>query len=244
MTPEDRSQHEDRMMKSDKNKTKDELIREIKALKREFKEHTSSFEKECKIRGKTEEALRMAQVIIDNSPVVLFRRVAGDDPKLVYVSENISQMGYTAQEFLDAKIHFRDIVHPDDFERLGEEIRQYAEEDVEEYTQFYRIMTKDGQIRWVEDQTSVVRDDQGNKIFNQGLLVDITRRKLAEDEVRKSEEKFRRIVETAGEGFILMDEDLKIIDVNDAYCKLLLYLTGEQSLLPVLLGQNIDHRHL
>ena len=210
-------------MKSDKRKTKDELIREIAALKREFKEHTSSFEKECKIRGKTEEALRMAQVIIDNSPVVLFRRVAGDDPKLVYVSDNISQMGYTAKEFLDAKIHFRDIVHPDDFERLGEEIRQYAEEDVEEYTQFYRIMTKDGQIRWVEDQTSVVRDNQGNKIFNQGLLVDITSRKLAEDEVRKSEEKFRRIVETAGEGFILMDEDLKIIDVNDAYCKLLGY---------------------
>ena len=214
-------------MKSDKSKTKDELIQEIKALKREFKERTTSFEKECKIRGQTEEALRMAQVIIDNSPVVLFRRVAGDDPKLVYVSDNISQMGYTAREFLDASIHFRDIVHPDDFERIGEEIRQYAEEDVEEYTQFYRIMTKDGQIRWVEDQTSVVRDDQGNKIFNQGLLVDITRRKLAEDEVRKSEEKFRRIVETAGEGFILMDEDLKIIDVNDAYCNLLGYTREE-----------------
>ncbi len=214
-------------MKADKSKTKDELIREIKALKREFKEHTTSFEKECNIRGKTEEALRMAQVIIDNSPVILFRRVAGDDPKLVYVSDNISQMGYTARDFLDAKIHFRDIVHPDDIERIGEEIRQYAEEDVEEYTQFYRIMTKDGQVRWVEDQTSVVRDDQGNKIFNQGLLVDITRRKLAEDEVRKSEEKFRRIVETAGEGFILMDEDLKIIDVNDAYCKLLGYSREE-----------------
>jgi sigma-B regulation protein RsbU (phosphoserine phosphatase) len=160
-------------------------------------------------------------VIIDNSPVVLFRRVAGDKPRLVYVSDNIRQMGYTAEEFLEEKIYFRDIVHPDDFERVGEEIRQYMEEDVEEYTQFYRLITKDGQIRWVEDQTSVVRDDQGNKIFNQGLLVDITSRKLAEEQVRKSEEKFRRIVETAGEGFILMAEDLKITDANDAYCKML-----------------------
>ena len=214
-------------MKSDKSKTKDELIREITALKQEFKEHTTSLEKECRMRGQTEEALRLAQVIIDNSPVILFRRVAGDDPKLVYVSDNISQMGYTAREFLGHKIHFRDIVHPDDLKRIGEEIMQYAKEDVEEYTQFYRIMTKDGQIRWVEDQTSVVRDEKGNKIFNQGLLVDITRRKLAEDEVRKSEEKFRRIVETAGEGFILMDEELKIIDVNDAYCKLLGYSREE-----------------
>ncbi len=214
-------------MKSEKSKTKDELLRELKALKKQFEEHTNSFEKECQQRGRTEEKLRLAQVIIDNSPVVLFRRVAGDDPKLVYVSDNICQMGYTAREFLDDKIHFRDIVHPEDFERIGEEIRQYAEEDVEEYTQFYRIITKDGQVRWVEDQTSVVRDDTGKKIFNQGLLVDITRRKLAEEEVRKSEEKFRRIVETAGEGFILMDENLKISEVNDAYCKLLGYSRAE-----------------
>jgi sigma-B regulation protein RsbU (phosphoserine phosphatase) len=203
-------------MKSDKNKTKDELIGELKALKKQFEERATSFERECRERGRTEEKLRLAQVIIDKSPVILFRRVA-----------NICQMGYTAQEFLEEKIYFKDIVHPDDMERLGEEIKQYAEEDAEEYTQFYRMMTKDGQVRWVEDQTSVVRDDQGNKIFNQGLLVDITSRKLAEEEVRKSEEKFRRIVETAGEGFILMDEDLKITDVNDAYCHMLGYSRAE-----------------
>jgi len=72
-----------------------------------------------------------------------------------------------------------------------------------------------------------VRDHQGNKIYNQGLLVDITRRKLAEEEVQRSEEKFRRIVETAGEGFILMDEDLKITEVNDAYCHMLGYPRSE-----------------
>jgi sigma-B regulation protein RsbU (phosphoserine phosphatase) len=212
-----------RIMKSDKDKTKDELIRELSAIRRQLEEHTSSFEKECKLHDRAEEELRLAQVIIDNSPVILFRRVAGDSdkPRLIYVSDNIRQMGYTAEDFLEEKIHFRDVVHPDDLERVGEEIKHYMEEDVEEYTQFYRIMTKDGQIRWVEDQTSVVRDDHGNKIFNQGLLVDITSRKLAEEEVRKSEEKFRRIVETAGEGFILMNEDLKIIEANDAYCKLL-----------------------
>lgn len=208
-------------MESDKSKTKDELIRDLKALRKQLEEHTSSFEKECKLHNRAEEELRLAQVIIDNSPVVLFRRVAGDKPRLVYVSDNIRQMGYTAEELLEEKIHFRDIVHPDDLERVGEEIKHYMEEDVEEYTQFYRIMTRDGQIRWVEDQTSVVRDDQGNKIFNQGLLVDITSRKLAEEQVRKSEEKFRRIVETAGEGFILMNEDLKITEANDAYCKML-----------------------
>jgi len=211
----------DEIMKADQDKTKEELILELQAIREKFEDRTRSFEQECAVRCRTEEALDLAQVIIDNSPVVLFRRVAGDQPRLVYVSDNIRYIGYTAVEFLDGKIHFKDVVHPDDFERIGREIKQYAEDDVEEYTQVYRIITKDGQTRWVEDQTSVVRDAQGKKIYNQGLLVDITRRKLAEEELQRSEEKFRRIVETAGEGFILMDEDLKIIEVNDAYCKML-----------------------
>lgn len=214
-------------MKSDKNKTKGELLRELQAIKKQFAEHMRSFEHECVERCQTEEALRLAQVIIDNSPAILFRRIAGDQPKLVYVSDNIRQIGYTAEEFLDGKILYKDVVHPDDLERLGREIRQYARDDLEEYTQVYRIITRDGQTRWVEDRTSVVRDEQGNKTYNQGLLVDITRRKLAEEEVRRSEEKFRRIVETAGEGFILMDGDLEITEVNDAYRRMLGYSRAE-----------------
>jgi sigma-B regulation protein RsbU (phosphoserine phosphatase) len=217
----------DETMKTDKDKTKDELIRELRSLRKQLDERTRSFEKECVVRCQTEEALDLAQVIIDNSPVVLFRRVAGDEPRLVYVSDNVRYLGYTAEEFLDGKIHFKDVVHPDDFDRISREIKQYAEDDLEEYTQVYRFITKDGQTRWVEDQTSVVRDAQGNKIYNQGLLVDITRRKLAEEELQRNEEKFRRIVETAGEGFILMDQDLKITEVNDAYCKMLGYSRAE-----------------
>ena len=91
-------------MTSDKNKTKEELINELNALKKKFEAHTTSFEKECQVRGRTEEELRLAQVIIDNSPVVLFRRLAGEQPRLVYVSDNIRQMGYTPEDFIKEKI--------------------------------------------------------------------------------------------------------------------------------------------
>ena len=234
-------------MKSEVEKSKDGLVQELNYLRRRaaeadelrrrledvqkasaeikarYEARTAELDRECSERDQTAEALRLAEMIVDRSPVILFRRLAGDEPRLIYVSDNIRQMGYTAQEFLSGKIHFRDILHPDDFERMRVEIQAYAEKDVEEYTQYYRCLTKDGQVRWVEDQTTVVRDAAGIKTHNQGILVDITERKLAEDKLRKSEEKFRRIVETAGEGFILMDEDLVITDVNDAYCRLLGY---------------------
>ena len=239
-------------MESDLDKSKDELVQELSYLKRRaaevdelrqrledvqktcdelqssYEARTAEYNKKCIERDQTEKALRMAQVIVDRSPVILFRRSAGAEHRLEYVSENIRQLGYSAEEFLSEKIYFKDIVHPDDIERIGQEIRRYAEEDVEEYTQVYRHLTKSGQVRWVEDQTSVVRDAAGVKTHNQGILVDITERKLAEDALRKSEEKFRRIVATAAEGFILMDEDLVIFEVNDAYCRMLGYSREER----------------
>ena len=238
-------------MKSDMEKSKDELIEELRMLRKQaakavdlqtrlaeleksranlqkhFEERTRELRQECSYRDHTEEALRMAEVIVDRSPAILFRRKADEKSTLVYVSNNIEQLGYKAEAFLSGRIHFRDIVHPDDNERVAEEIKGYAEKDVEEYTQVYRILAKNGDIHWVDDQTSVERDDQGNKTFNQGILVDITERMIAEEELRKSEEKYRRIVETAGEGFILMDENLMIVDVNDAYCRLLGYTREE-----------------
>jgi PAS domain S-box-containing protein len=49
----------------------------------------------------------------------------------------------------------------------------------------------------------------------------------AESEVRKSEEKYRRIVETAGEGFLLMDKELNITDTNETFCRLTGYRREE-----------------
>ncbi len=189
--------------------------------KKRFDDRTQEFALECNERHQMQKALRMSKLIVERSPVILFRRPAGDRLHLEYISENLRQFGYSPEEFLSGALSFRDIVHPDDRERVKDEIDEYARADVEEYSQLYRCLTKSGDIRWVEDQTSVVRNKAGEKTHNQGILIDITKRKLAEDALRKSEEKFRRIVETAAEGFLLMDENFIITDVNNACCRML-----------------------
>ena len=238
-------------MTADQHKTKNELIAELarlrrqaaqaKKLRQELKDLESAFtdlkaqcngqtqalRHECSLRDQIEEALRLAETIVEKSPAVLFRRLAGDKHRLVYVSRNISQFGYSADDFIGGKIEFKNIVHPDDREQLVKEIRKFAQENAEEYVQYYRIMTSRGEVRWIEDQTSVVRDEEGRIIYNQGIAVDITARRLAEEELRKSEEKFRRIIETAGLGFLLMDDDLRIVDVNESYGRMLGYRREE-----------------
>jgi sigma-B regulation protein RsbU (phosphoserine phosphatase) len=217
-------------MRADEARSKAELIAELnqlrqaqEALQCAVADQAASFSAACQARSATEEALQLANVIIDRSPVILFRREAGESGRLVYVSENFRQLGYDPEDFISGKIHFREIVHPDDADRVREEIMAFAEQDLEEYSQIYRVVAPDGKVHWVEDQTSVVRDAEGNKEFNQGILIDFTERKQVQDALRKSEEKFRRIVETAGEGFLLMNEEKRITEVNDACCRLFGY---------------------
>ena len=238
-------------MNTDVSKTRDELLHELKQQREKtvendvLREQLKKAENECQslktrlakrdqefVQERTEHSialkeLGMAQLIVDRSPVVLFRRKAGDDPQLEYISDNLRHFGYAPEKFFNGEIEYRDIVYEKDQDRVNDEIHGFTDADLEEYTQHYRIVTKSGEIRWVEDQTSVVRDEAGTKIHNQGILIDITDRKLAEEKLRKSEQKFRRIVETAAEGFLLMDEDLKIVDVNHAYCRMLGYTREE-----------------
>ncbi|MFC1878200.1 PAS domain S-box protein, partial [Thermodesulfobacteriota bacterium] len=59
----------------------------------------------------------------------------------------------------------------------------------------------------------------GNR-YHQGIVIDIQNKKEAEDKLHKSEEKYRRIVETAGKGFLLMDENMKVVDLNAAFSRM------------------------
>jgi len=173
------------------------------------------------------ERLRLAMKIVEKSPVILFRRLPGDESRLVYVSENIRRIGYQAEDFLENRIRFVDIVHNRDKERVRREIEGYAGRDIGDYTQVYRVVTRDGQTRWVEDTTTTERGADGRIKYYQGIVVVITERKRAEEELSRSEAKFRRILATAAEGFVLMDDGMRIVDVNEAFCRMLGYDRSE-----------------
>jgi PAS domain S-box-containing protein len=142
--------------------------------------------------GKKSQALAIAELIIQKSPSILFRRLAADDPeqrKMVYVSPNISRFGYRAEDFLNDKIMFRDIVYHGDSDRTLQEIKDFVEKKSDKYTQIYRIITKSGEVRWVEDQTSTYVDPETGIHYHQGIVTDIHERMVAEEKYRREQEK-------------------------------------------------------
>jgi PAS domain S-box-containing protein len=103
-----------------------------------------------------------------------------------YVSENVRRLfGYSAKEFMREEIAYSKTIHPGDVKRVAAEVKKYsAQEKRTRFTQEYRIVTKEGKIKWVDDRTVIRRDEKGNITHYEGLLLDITARKLAERELK------------------------------------------------------------
>ena len=85
----------------------------------------------------------------------------------------------------------------------------------------YLFRTKSGELRWLSDHSFPWRDDEGRLLGSVGVLTDITERKRAEEALRKSEERYRQIVETAHEGVWVIDASAITTYVNHRMAELL-----------------------
>ncbi len=97
----------------------------------------------------------------------------------------------------------------------------------QERTEIFRMRHKDGSEIWVEDHGSYVHDEKGNVIFHEGILRDVTARLLAEDTLRKSEEKYKDIFTWAPVGIYQSSIDGKIVTANKSLADMLGYDVAE-----------------
>ena len=124
------------------------------------------------------------ELIVNRSAVIVFLWKAEEGWPVEFVSKNIEQFGYTQQDFMGGRIPYADIIHSDDLELVGDEVSMYSEQGTDEYSQEYRIITKSGDVRWTEDHTWIRRDPDGNITHYQGIVVDVTERKQAEEKLK------------------------------------------------------------
>ena len=128
-----------------------------------------------------ESDLQQANLVVENSSAVIFIWNAEEDWPVEFVSENISQFGYTADDFLSGKIPYTSIIHPEDRERISTEVQEYTNSGASNFIQEYRIVSPDGKIYWTDDRTSIQRNTDGEVIQYHGVIFDITERKHDEE---------------------------------------------------------------
>ncbi|MHC1757402.1 MAG: PAS domain-containing protein [Methanosarcina sp.] len=139
-------------------------------------------------RKKVEEALRkslemqkLLKTIINKSSAVAFLWKNVENWPVEFVSENVTQFGYTVENFTSGKILYGDIIHKEDINSVSESLARSIREGYDSFEMEYRIFTGDGDIRWVEERTYIQRDSDGTPAHFQGVVVDITERKEAQE---------------------------------------------------------------
>ncbi len=159
-------------------------------LNEELNEANSKLKETIDELHESRRKIEEANDIINKSPAVAFLWKNAQNWPVEFVSENVEKLfGYTSSEFTSGKITFHEVIHPEDKERILNEVIQYSSKtDRQEFTQEYRIIDKAGNIKWMDDRTWIQRDSSGKITHYKGILLDITERKNAEDQLRDSEE--------------------------------------------------------
>ncbi|MDY9926087.1 histidine kinase dimerization/phosphoacceptor domain -containing protein [Methanosarcina sp.] len=127
------------------------------------------------------------ELIINNSPVIVFLWKYEEGWPIEFVSENVTRLGYEVEDFTSRKILYGDIVHPEDMEKVEVELARNVGSGCEDYSSEYRILTRSGEFRWVDERTFIQRDEKG-EVHLQGIILDITEHKKAEEALLQMEE--------------------------------------------------------
>lgn len=135
-------------------------------------------------RDDTSEGTRLFNSIQEHSPAVTFVWRMTEGWPVEYVSGNVSQFGYSPEAFLSGDIRYDNIIDPDDLSRVSEEVARHMAAGDRKFRQSYRILTADGATRWVDDYTQIIPDRAGNPAFNQGIIIDVTDRVMADERAR------------------------------------------------------------
>lgn len=124
--------------------------------------------------GKALERQQILENIINNSPIMAFLWIPEKNWPAKYVSENVTQLEYIAEDFLTGRITYADIVHSEDIDKIRKELTRCCETGKDSFIQRYRILTGKGEVLWVEEKTFIQRDERGNVASFQGIVRDVT----------------------------------------------------------------------
>ncbi|ABM01155.1 PAS domain S-box protein [Shewanella amazonensis] len=135
--------------------------------------------------------------LVSNIPGAVYRTRINGTWTMEYVSDNITELtGYPAWHFIESKKRsFGSLILDEDAERCDAIISgALAEQHAFEVE--YRIRHRDGSLRWVHEKGKASYDEDGNPVWFDGSLNDITESKLAQERIEQSREQLETITES------------------------------------------------
>jgi PAS domain S-box-containing protein len=186
------------------------LYKGKKAIQAIFSEITYRKQVEKSLR----ESERQLSTLISNLQGMAYRCLNDTKWSMEFVSDGCYALtGYLKEEILyNNKISFNDLVLPEDRDKVWNEV-QKAVKKKRIFTLSYRIKTKLGEVKWLNEQGKGIFDESGDLIALEGFITDISKEKNTENALQKSHENYKNLVDFVPEGIVIHKEG-KIVFIN------------------------------
>ena len=140
------------------------------------------------------EVVEQYRSLVDNLPGTSYRCLYDQDWTMIYMGSDVDNItGYPSSDFINNRVRsYASVICKDD--NNNDDIIARAIEVGEIWDIEYRVIRKDGSVRWVHERGRGVKDEEGNIIFVDGLILDITDRKIVEEQLKESELRHRALV--------------------------------------------------
>ena len=134
---------------------------------------------------------RAYRSFIEHLQMIAFLRVVSPEPKMLFTAGSFREItGYGPEKGISPEA-WLEVVHPEDRDRVRAEAdRLNSHPDYDEELE-YRIVRRDGQLRWVRSYDRQFTSDDGTTQLVQGLIIDVTEQKRQEEQLREANERIQ-----------------------------------------------------
>lgn len=169
------------------NRRTDVIQREVVERTADLRSTQSRLEEDILHRNTVEAALlesrRQLDSLMHALPGMVYRCRYDQQMSVVFVSEgSFALTGATPEDFVQGRVHFRDLIHPGDLDRVRSVTREALDQHRDFETEYRLIHRANGAEKWVLSRGRGIKDAGGELQLIEGLAIDITARKKAEGE--------------------------------------------------------------
>lgn len=157
----------------------------------------ASIQRDITKRKQVETALQESEIkyrtLVEQIPAITYVAANDEASTTSYVSPQVEKLlGFSQDDYKADPDTWRKQIHPDYRERVLADVAR-CHTSKERFISEYRMFARDGRVLWFRDEAVVIRDETGQSICLQGVMLDITERKRMEEALQESEARLRRI---------------------------------------------------